>query len=177
MLSVLSLFVIPVGGGIPAGVILAQKLGLHWAVTAALYFVSDVLLALVFEPLMLLVASQARKVPSMAGAAQKFRAWLDRRADDYGKGAGPFALVMIAFAVDPMTGRSAAHAAGHGFVPGWAIAITGDMMFYALVAAATLKLSSVLGSPDAAVAIVLAAMFLLPPAVRRLKLAFVSPRP
>jgi len=47
-----------------------------------------------------------------------------------GTGAGPFALVMIAFGVDPMTGRATALAAGHGFVTGWALAIAGDMLYF-----------------------------------------------
>ncbi|TPW21554.1 MAG: hypothetical protein FD126_574 [Elusimicrobia bacterium] len=167
--GVLSLFLIPVGGGIPAGVLLAQKLGLRWPVTAALYFVSDVLLAFAFEPVLLGLAAVGRRVPSFARLAAAFRESMDRTSAHYGKGAGPFALVMIAFGVDPMTGRGAAAAAGHGFVAGWAIAIAGDMMYFGVVMAATLKLSDVLGSPDRAVAAVLAAMFLLPMLARRFR--------
>lgn len=44
MLSVLKLFLIPVGGGIPAGVMLAQAKGLVWPVTTILYLVSDIAL-------------------------------------------------------------------------------------------------------------------------------------
>jgi len=43
------LFLIPVGGGIPAGVLLARDKGLAWPVTAGLYLISDILLALAFE--------------------------------------------------------------------------------------------------------------------------------
>ena len=50
--SVLELFVIPVGGGIPAGVLLARNQGLAWPVMAVLYLISDVILALAFEPLL-----------------------------------------------------------------------------------------------------------------------------
>lgn len=177
MYGVFSLFLIPVGGGIPAGVLLAQKLGLRWPVTAALYFVSDVVLAFAFEPVMLALAAVGRRIPAFARFAAAFKEQMDRTSASYGKGAGPFALVMIAFGVDPMTGRGAAAAAGHGFLAGWAIAITGDMMYYALVAAATLKLSSVLGSPDQAVAGILLAMFLIPLAARKLKERLVPPGP
>ncbi len=172
MLGVLSLFIIPVGGGIPAGVLLAQKLGLHWALTAFLYFVSDVLLAFAFEPVMMGLAALGRRIPACARMADAFRNSMQKTSSNYGASAGPIALVMIAFGVDPMTGRSAAAAAGHGFIAGWAFAITGDMMFYGVVAAATLKLSSVLGSPDQAVAVVLLAMFLLPVLGRKIKAAF-----
>jgi hypothetical protein len=50
------------------------------------------------------------------------------------------------------------------------------MLYFGVVMAATLKLSSVLGSPGAAMWIILAAMILLPVAVRRLKLAYVRLR-
>jgi hypothetical protein len=46
MLSVLMLFLIPVGGRITAGVLLAQTKGLAWPVTAGFYLVSDMMLAL-----------------------------------------------------------------------------------------------------------------------------------
>jgi hypothetical protein len=128
MLQVLTLFIIPIGGGIPAGVLLARAHGLTFAVTSGLYLFSDVLLALAFEP-----------------------------------------LILVAFGVDPMTGRAAAAAAGHGFVSGWAIAIAGDMLYFWVVMAATLKLSAYLGDPYRAMWIILAAMFLLPVLIRRVK--------
>ncbi len=56
MFPVLMLFLIPVGGGIPAGVLLARTRGLAWPVTAGLYLISDVLLALAFEPVLRLLA-------------------------------------------------------------------------------------------------------------------------
>ncbi|MBI5209677.1 MAG: hypothetical protein HY927_06890 [Elusimicrobia bacterium] len=176
MWGVLSLFLIPVGGGIPAGVLLAKKLGLFWPVTAALYFVSDVVLAFAFEPVMLGLAAVGRRIPACAKMAEAFKASMDKTSAHYGTGAGPFALVMIAFGIDPMTGRGAAAAAGHGFVTGWAIAIAGDMMYFGVVMVATLKLSAALGSPDRAVAVVLAAMFLVPVLGRRVKKALSAPR-
>ena len=56
MLSVLMLFLIPVGGGIPAGVLIARDKGLVWPVTAGLYLFSDILLARAFEPILRLLA-------------------------------------------------------------------------------------------------------------------------
>ena len=52
MLAVLMLFLLPIGGGIPAGVLLARAKGLDWPVTAGLYFCPDVMLALAFEPVL-----------------------------------------------------------------------------------------------------------------------------
>lgn len=93
MLPVLMLFLIPVGGGIPAGVLLARTMGLRWPVTAGLYFVSDLILALAF-------------------------------------------------------------------------ASTGDMLYYAVIALTTLRLSSYLRDPNTTILVVLAAMTLVPLLVR-----------
>ena len=52
--------------------------------------------------------------------------------EHYGNSSGIFALIMIAFGADPMTGRAVAVAAGHGFLVGWMIAIAGDMIYFSL---------------------------------------------
>jgi len=66
MVPVLMLFLLPVGGGIPAGVLLAHAKGLAWPMTTGLYFVSDVILALAFEPVLRLLVAWGRKVPALA---------------------------------------------------------------------------------------------------------------
>ena len=171
-LSVLKLFLIPVGGGIPAGVLLAHRDGLAWPVTAGLYLVSDVILACAFEPVLRFLAAVGRRVPFLArlGAAMK-AANARTAAHFHGTGAGPVSLVMISFGVDPMTGRAAASAAGHGFVAGWAFAIAGDMLYFAVIALSTLQLSAWFHDPDTAVMVVLAAMLLLPVLVRYVRSA------
>ena len=121
MLAVLMIFLIPIGGGIPAGVLLARDRGLAWPVAMGLYFISDVILAFCFEPVLGLVVAMGRRIPRLARASEAVRLAMAKTTAHYGAaGAGPFALVMIAFGVDPMTGRAAAAAAGHGFISGWA---------------------------------------------------------
>jgi hypothetical protein len=167
MFGVLKLFVIPVGGGIPAGVLLARDSGLAWPLTALLYLVSDIILAIAFEPFLRLLAAVGRRVPFLArfGAAMKV-ATARTTAHISGTGAGPLALIMIAFGVDPMTGRAAALAAGHGFLTGWAIAIAGDMLYFAVIAVSTLELNRYIKDPNTTMAIVLVAMFVVPVLVR-----------
>jgi len=165
--AVLMLFLIPIGGGIPPGVLLAKARGLPWPETAFLYFVSDVILALVFEPLLLLALAAGRGNPRLTRAAEAMRLSLERVAALYGNSGGPFTLILIAFGADPMTGRVAASAAGHGFVSGWALAIAGDMLYFAVIMAATLWLKSLIGSGVAAALIVLAAMVVVPLLIRR----------
>ena len=169
-LAVLKLFVIPVGGGIPAGVLLARDFGLAWPVTALLYLVSDILLACAFEPLLRLLALAGQKIPFLGrlGAAMK-TATIRSTAHLAGTGAGPLALVLIAFGVDPMTGRATAMAAGHGFLAGWAVAITGDMLYFAVIALSTLQLNRYIQNPTVTMVIVLAAMILVPALVRTIR--------
>ncbi len=170
LLPVLTLFLIPVGGGIPAGVLLARKVGLAWPVTAGLYLVSDVILAFAFEPVLRLVVVIGRRIPLLARLAVAMQIAMERLAAQYGgHAAGPFTLVMIAFGVDPMTGRAAALANGHGFLAGWAIAIAGDMLYYAVVAFTTLRLNAYFKDPNTTMLIVLAGMIIVPLVVRRLK--------
>ncbi|HET6419226.1 MAG TPA: hypothetical protein VFG19_03660 [Geobacteraceae bacterium] len=167
MLSVLKLFLIPVGGGIPAGVLLAQAKGLAWPVSALLYLVSDIVLAFAFEPILRLFAFICGKIPFLARVGAALKAAKARRVSHMSRtGAGPVGLIMIAFGVDPMTGRASAHAAGHGFIAGWAFAIAGDMLYFAVIAITTLRLNTYIRDPDNTMLIILVAMFSIPALVR-----------
>jgi hypothetical protein len=167
MLSVLKLFIIPVGGGIPAGVLLASAKGLAWPITTVLYLVSDVLLALAFEPILRLLAKVLGRIPVLTRFSAALKAATARSVAHFGgTGAGPLSLVMISFGVDPMTGRATALAAGHGFLTGWAFAIAGDMLYFGVIALTTLHLNSYIRDPDITMMIVLGAMFGVPYVVR-----------
>jgi len=177
MYAVFMLFLIPIGGGIPAGVLLAKKQDLAWPITMGLYFISDLLLALAFEPILRLLARAGRRFDFLGRFIQSYRSMMNRTTAHFGSSAGPLALIGIAFGVDPMTGRAAAAAAGHGFVSGWALAITGDMFYFAVIMIATLRLNSVLRDPNITMAIILVAMFALPPLIRWVKTLFGTKRP
>ncbi len=167
MLSVLKLFLLPVGGGIPAGVLLAHVKGLAWPITIALYLVSDIVLALAFEPILRILTTLCGKIPLLVRLSRVLKTASARSVSHFsGTGAGPISLVMIAFGVDPMTGRASALAAGHGFLAGWAFAITGDMLYFGVIALTTLRLNSYFRDPNTTMLIVLGAMFGLPMLVR-----------
>lgn len=167
MLSVFKLFLLPAGGGIPAGVLRARAQGGAWPVATLLYLFSDIVLAIAFEPVLRLVALLCGKFSCLARIGAAMKAATARSVSHFGgPGAGPVALIMIAFGVDPMTGRASALAAGHGFIAGWAVAITGDMLYFAVVAITTLRLNSYVHDPDVTMWIVLFAMFCIPPLVR-----------
>ncbi|MDR3410819.1 MAG: hypothetical protein P4L87_07735 [Formivibrio sp.] len=167
MLPVLMLFLLPVGGGIPAGVLLASTHGLAWPITAGLYLVSDVILALAFEPILRLFVALGKRVSFLARLGIVMKTAMARNAAHFGGTASsPLMLILIAFGVDPMTGRATALAAGHGFILGWVFAITGDMLYYAVVAIATLRLNSYFNNPNTTMLIVLGAMIVIPMFVR-----------
>lgn len=163
MFSVLKLFIIPVGGGIPAGVLLASSKGLAWPITSILYLFSDIALALAFEPFLRLMTLIVGKVAFLTRFSAALKVVTARSvAHISGTSAGPLALVMISFGVDPMTGRATAHAAGHGFIAGWAFAIAGDMLYFAVIAITTLRLNSYFKDPNTTMLIVLGTMFVVP---------------
>lgn len=167
--DVFVLFMIPIGGGIPAGVVLAQSRGIGWVIMTILYFISDVVLAILFEPMMMLFLYLSKHVPFLVQLREAFRQTTEKTIQRYGAKPGPITLVGIAFGVDPMTGRAAALAAGHGFFAGWAIAIIGDMFFFAILMVSTIWLNNVLGDGTWATLIIMTLMFAIPPIVRKIR--------
>ena len=164
------LFLLPVGGGIPAGVLLARTKGLAWPVTAGLYLVSDIVLALAFEPVLRFLAWLGGKVAFLARFSARVKASMARTTARFsGTGAGPIALILFSFGADPMSGRAAALAAGHGFLMGWVFAIAGDMLYYAVIALTTLRLNSYFRDPNTTMWTVLGAMIVVPMLVRYLR--------
>ena len=161
------MFLIPVGGGIPAGVLLAKSRGLPWPLTAGLYLVSDIVLAFAFEPLMRGFIWFAKRSQFLTRWREAYLASVRKRGFKYGSGASPLSLIGVAFGVDPMTGRAAARAAGHGFLTGWALAICGDMFFFALIMVSTLWLNGILGDGTWTAVIIMMAMFVVPMVIER----------
>ena len=68
-------------------------------------------------------------------------------------------------------GRATALAAGHGFLAGWAFAIAGDILYFAVIALTTLRLNSYFRDPNTTMLIVLGAMFIVPTLVRKFRFA------
>lgn len=166
--AVFLLYSIPFGPGIPGGVLLAKKYGLSWVWMELVYFLSDVVQAVWFEALLLWAIAHAKKSEKMRRVAVIMREYLRRTTAPFGTAGGPVALVTIAFGVDPLTGRTAAKLAGHGFLTGWALAITGDMMYFTLLMVSTLWLNRWL-NPTATVIVVIAGMIFVPGLIQRLR--------
>jgi hypothetical protein len=161
------LFLIPIGGGIPLGVIMGRDAGLSPLVMAAMYFVSDIFMAVTHEPFFWLLSWLASISPPIAKIRDFFRKASNRAGMQDEGGHGPLGLIIFSFTVDPISGRGAAAAAGHGFFSGWGMAIVGDMMYFAVLMAATLWLSGMFGDDRTTVGVVLMSIWGLSWYIRR----------
>lgn len=167
--AVLSLFLIPIGGGIPAGVLMGRNLGIAWPVTVGIYIISDIILACLFEPLLLGLMAASKRWSRLRRISEAMTKTMQKITARYGHSTGPFTLILIAFGVDPMTGRAAAAAAGHKFVSGWSLAIMGDLIYFAILMVSTLWLDGILGDGTWTTMIILAGMMIIPWIVRRVR--------
>ncbi len=162
-------FLFPVGAGIPLGVLMGARAGVPAVVIALLYFASDLVLAVTAEPMLAGVRWLGRRVPPLQALGDRL-ARLTNVVGLQQEGVhGPLGLILVSFTISPTTGRAAAAAAGHGFVPGWTLAIIGDMAYFLVLMASTLWLSSVIGDDRITIGIALVATWLLPFLVRRLQ--------
>lgn len=165
--DVVLLFLIPIGGGIPAGVLLARNRSMDWPAMVVLYFISDVILACLFEPILLLMIAAGKRSPAVAKVRDALKKSMEKTTARFGSRLGPLSLIMVAFGVDPMTGRAVAVASGHGFIAGWMLAIMGDMLYFTLIMVSTLWLSNILGDGTWTTLIIMALMMGVPLLVRK----------
>ncbi len=173
--SVLKLFLIPIGGGIPAGVLVARNQAFAWPVTTVLYFISDLILVCVFEPLIMLFIKASKRSRRLSHIGEVFKQSTQKTLSRFSTTGGAFTLIMISFGTDPMTGRSAAIAAGHDFVKGWMFAISGDMLYFGILMISTLWLDGILGDGTWTTLIILAGMMIVPWVIRRIRERKVKP--
>lgn len=166
--GVLLLFCIPGGVGIPPGVLLGHHDGLGPLVMTVLYFLSDVVLAVAFEPLLVLLAAASRVVPKLARVGTAVMAGIERTMPA-GSLVGPTGVVLMGLGAGLPFGRALAAGAGYGLVPGWLLAIAGDMIFYTIGMASTLWFDGMLGDQRAAALAGLVVMLIVPVIVRRLR--------
>jgi hypothetical protein len=164
------LFLVPVGGGIPLGVLMARDAGVSPVVTALLYMASDVVIAVFAEPWLAFLRWVGRRIPFVGRVGARLsRLSGGAGLKDHGA-RGPLGLILVSFTTSPTMGRAATSAAGHGFFTGWTLAIIGDMLYFVLLMASTLWISGILGDERFTVGAVLVATWVLPTLLRRVRL-------
>lgn len=164
--GVLLLFCIPGGIGIPPGVLLGHQGGLAPLVMSILYFVSDIVLACVFEPLLIILAALARRLPLLRRIANRILAAVSRTMPANNASA-PTGIALAGFGAGLPFGRALAAIAGFGLVSSWLFTIAGDMAYFGLGMASTLWFVDLLGNPRMAAFAGLAVMFVVPAIIRR----------
>src|SRR5882672_5462216 len=135
---VLALFFAPVGPGIPAGVLLARHIPLHPALTFGLYTLSDVLAAIVCHPLFVLLRRHGRNVKPIRWLGRRILslAMLGVRPPTPGA-VGPVLsrIATVGFGVDVYSAGMLATTLPVPRLPGWVSAITGDLIWFAVLLA------------------------------------------
>jgi hypothetical protein len=158
------------GAGIPPGVLLGHHDGLGVGVITVLYFVSDVIMASVFEPMLRALRLASRYVPKLGRALRLVLVAIERTMPA-GSLAGPTGVALTGFGAGLPFGRALAAAAGYGLVTGWLLSIAGDMSYFAIGMASTLWFDGLLGDPRWAALGGLVVMMIVPFVVRRLRAA------
>ena len=166
--GVLVLFCIPGGVGIPPGVLLGHRDGIGVVLMTTLYFLSDVVLAFVFEPVLQVLARVSRAVPRVERACRAVLG-LVMRTMPAGSLAGPTGVMVTAFGAGLPFGRALAAAAGYGLVTGWLLSIAGDMVYYAIGMASTLWFDGLFGDQRIAAFAGLVVMLAVPIVLRRVR--------
>ena len=173
---VLALFFAPIGPGIPAGVLLARHVPLHPLVTFGLYAVSDVVAAVVCTPVFVVLRRHGRRVRPIR--------WLGRHVLALAMVGVPrdverthptlSRIATIGFGVDVYTAGLLATGLGIARVPGWAAAIAGDLVWFALLLATSLAAASIADDDRFVLLVMVVVMIALPRLARRV---FPSLRP
>lgn len=168
--KVLCLFFLPIGGGIPGGVMLAKNYGLGWPVMMILYFISDLILAVVFEPIMHWLFRVGKNIPAIAQTGQIMKELTLKTIESYGQHLGPLALILFTFSADPMSGRAATSVVGYGFFMGWTLTIIGDMLYFSMIMVSTLWLNNLLGDSGGwTTGIILVLMIVIPMIIKKIR--------
>lgn len=168
--KVLLLFFLPIGGGIPGGVMLAKNLSIGWPIMMVLYFISDLVLAVVFEPIMHWMFRVGKNIPAIAQTGKIMKEMTLKTIESYGQHLGPLALILFTFSADPMSGRAATSVAGYGFFLGWTLTIIGDMLYFSLIMVSTLWLNNLIGDRGGwTTGIVLVLMIIIPMIIKKFR--------
>ena len=141
--EVLMLFFLPWGPGAPAGILVARQAGLGPVVTSLLYLLSDVLTALVLEPLAHWAGRQASRRPRLAAVFRRMGQVSGGVAAQLFPGRAGMAagLALFSFTTDLYTAGIASRAVPAHRALAWAAVIAGDMAWFLIILATTLGLT------------------------------------
>jgi hypothetical protein len=174
IMLVFALFWTPIGPGIPAGVLLARHVPLNPSVTFGLYALSDVLAAVVVHPLFVLLRRHGRRVRAIHWLGRRFMGLVmlglprSRAAHD-GARLAPmlFRIATVGFGADVYIGGLVATGLPVPRLSGWASAIAGDLVWFALLLATSVLAASIADDDRFIGLVVLVAMVAIPQIAKR----------
>jgi len=171
---VFALFWAPVGPGIPAGVLLAHHLRLAPPVTFGLYTLSDVLAVLILNPIYSWLRTHGRRIPAIRKVGRRVLALAmigtgrPATAELSGRLAPAlFRVATVGFGVDIYTAGALATGLPIPRLPGWAAAITGDVLWFAVLLGSSIAAASVFDDERVIAVVVIAVTLIVPPIARR----------
>jgi len=167
---VLALFFAPVGPGVPAGVLLARHVPLNPAFTFGLYALSDVLAAIVCHPVFVLFGRHGRKLGPIRSLGRRVQSLAMLGVPPAAPGAATPALSRIAtvgFGVDVYTAGLLATGLPVSPPLGWASAVAGDLVWFALLLGASVAAASVADDDRVVAVVIVVAMIAIPRLARR----------
>ena len=173
VMLVLALFFTPVGPGIPAGVLLARHVPLNPIATFGLYALSDVVAALVCHPIFTLLRRHGKRVPPIRWLGRRMLAlaMLGVRKPDpqTATGVAPALsrIATVGFGVDVYTAGLVATGLPVPRLPGWASAIAGDLVWFALLLGTSMAAASVADDDRVIALAMIVAMIVIPRIARR----------
>lgn len=176
LLLIFLLFWAPVGPGIPAGVLLAHHLRVPPPITFGLYAISDTLAALILHPLYTWLRTHGRRHPTIRRVGQRmmaFAMWGVRRptAEEVREGRlapALFRIATVGFGVDIYTAGALASGLPIPRLPGWAAALAGDLLWFAVLLASSIVAAEFTDDDRWVSVVVVAVALLAQPLARRL---------
>lgn len=162
------LFLLPIGPGTTAGILVGKNGGLGPLAIAGLYFASDVVTALYLDPLIRLIARVGSRYAWARNIGEQLKAMALRTHLGSGWLGQLSGLALLSLGGGLATGAMGLSGTSLARPLGWVGVIAGDMLYFGLLLAAALGLSSVLPDDRLVFVAILALTMLAGPTVRRL---------
>jgi hypothetical protein len=176
-LAVFLIFLSPFGPGAVAGILLARSQGMAPDLTVALYALSDVVAAVVLEPLINRLPRFAARSPigqRMFSAFNRLDSLTDVVGGRFGR---PIGLMTLTFATDFFTAAIVSSGIAMSRLVAWACIIAGDVVWFVIIFVASMSVASFLSDNRIVFIVTLVIGFGLPALIRRLVRRRAAPNP
>jgi len=166
-LGVFVVFILPWGPGAPAGIILARKEGLSPLLIVLLYVLSDVVTAIILEPLVRLLRSRGSRSEVGRRILDSFNRLGSITQVTSGRLGLPLGLFTFTFATDFFTASIASTGLPLRRIFAWVCIIAGDVVWFLIILLASLGIAAFLSDDRILFVGTMVIGFALPPLLRR----------